>query len=224
MQSERASLFATDPPHLVGYDDDKGATSTDAYDRKRDDPAQGEELYDGFISAAIAEAITEDAARYCWHASRNQAIVERVWDRHGAFVRQQIIWVKDRAIFGRSWYQWQHEPCLFGWIRGNRPREAPSDKQRTVWQFTSSRTETSEDHPTAKPVELFEIPMLEHTSRGDWVYEPFTGSGTQHVAAERLGRICYGIEIPPAFVALTLQRLTDMGLEPRLAGVGARSV
>ena len=143
-------------------------------------------------------------------------MVERVWERHGAFVHQQIIWVKDRPMLTRSWYMWQHEPCFFGWVRGKKPRKASEDYPRSVWQFTSGRAETTDDHPTSKPVELFEIPMLEHTSRGDLCYEPFIGSGTQHVAAERLGRICYGLELQPAFVAVTLERLKEMGLEPRL--------
>lgn len=241
MAGERAVLFATDPPYLVGYDGtnhpqkwDKVIESgdgnkdwSDVYDDRWDDPTQGEELYDGFVGVALAEAVAPEAAWYCWHASRNQAMVERVWERHGAFVHQQIIWFKDHPILTRSWYMWQHEPCFFGWVRGKKPRQCSEVYPRSVWQFPRPRGENNEEHPTTKAVELFEIPMLEHTSRGDLVYEPFIGSGTQHVAAERLGRVCYGVEIQPAFVAVTLERLKEMGLTPRLvapADVGTEPV
>ena len=111
---------------------------------------------------------------------------------------------------------WQHEPCFFGWIRGKKPEKITDQFPRSVWEFTSGREETSEDHPTAKPVELWEIPIAEHTRRGDLIYEPFSGSGTALVAAERTGRICYAAEIQPSFVAVALERLREIGLEPRL--------
>ena len=77
-----------------------------------DDASQGPELYEEFIRAAIEHAILPNAAWYCWHASRRQAMVEGVWEKFGAFVHQQIVWAKDRGILTRSYYLWQHEPCL----------------------------------------------------------------------------------------------------------------
>jgi len=82
-----------------------------------DDSSQGPELYEGFIGAAIENALTPNAAWYCWHASRRQAMLEAVWEKFGAFVHQQIVWAKDRGILTRSYYLWQHEPCFFGWLR-----------------------------------------------------------------------------------------------------------
>jgi hypothetical protein len=93
-------------------------------------------------------------------------MVEQVWERHGAFVHQQIIWVKDRPLLTRTRYMWQHESCFFGRVRDNEPRKATDEYPRTVWQSTSGRAETNADHPTAKPVEPWEIPIAEHTSRG----------------------------------------------------------
>ena len=87
-----------------------------------DSPELGEKLYDAFVSVAVKCAIAEDAEWYCWHASRNQAPLEAVWEKNGAFVHQQIIWVKDPPILTRSWYMWQHEPCSFGWVKGNKPK------------------------------------------------------------------------------------------------------
>ena len=108
MNGERAILFATDPPYLVDYDGSNHPTRnkdwSQSYGTTWDDSSQGAELYDGFISAAVAEAITEDAAWYCWHASRRQAMLEACWEKAGAFVHQQIIWVKDRGVLTRSHY------------------------------------------------------------------------------------------------------------------------
>ena len=101
MNGERAVLFATDPPYLVDYDGSNHPTRnkdwSQSYGNTWDDPSQGAELYDGFISAAVAEAITEDAAWYCWHASRRQAMPEACWEKAGAFVHQQIIWGEGRS-------------------------------------------------------------------------------------------------------------------------------
>ena len=108
MNGERAILFATDPPYLVDYDGSNHPTRNKdwsaSYGTTWDDSSQGAELYDGFIAAAVAEAIAEDAAWYCWHASRRQAMLEACWENAGAFVHQQIIWVKDRGVLTRSHY------------------------------------------------------------------------------------------------------------------------
>jgi len=223
MNGQRASLFATDPPYLVDYDGtnhphkwnepDKNKDWSDDY-HDWDNAKQGEALYDGFIATAIQEAITPDAAWYCWHASRNQAMLEQVWTRHGAFVHQQIIWAKDRPILTRSYYMWQHEPCFFGWIRGKKPTRCSEEFLSTIWSFPTIAPGESTDHPTSKPVELFAIPMRQHTQPGDICFEPFSGSGSQHVAGEQTGRLVYGIEISPIFSAAILERLSLMNLTP----------
>ncbi len=220
MNGERAVLFATDPPYLVEYTGDDhpggGKDWTDHY-FDEDKSAQGDGgLYDGFISAAVAHAITDDAAWYCWHASRRQMMVEQAWDKHGAFVHQQIIWLKDRPILTYSWYMWKHEPCFMGWVKGKKPRRATDEVLAGVWEFPSPAGDDRVEQPTQKPVEVFLIPMLQHTYPGDLVYEPFSGSGSQLVAAEAAGRICYAMEKSPAFVAVDLERLAGLGLTPKL--------
>ena len=230
MNGHRACLFATDPPYLVDYngtnhphkwtkthgtkhpgDKDWSDKYTDV-----DSPELGEKLYDAFVGVAVENAITENAAWYCWHASRKQGLLEAVWEKHGAFVHQQIIWAKDRPILTRSWYMWQHEPCFFGWMKGKKPKRIAADYPPTVWSFPTQAPGETTDHPTQKPVELFAIPIRQHTKKGDVCYEPFSGSGTQLVAAESLGRICYAMELSPPFVAVALERLSEMGLKPEL--------
>lgn len=228
MHSERATLFATDPPYLVDYDGtnhptkwhgpDKNKDWSDSYkDPEWDASAQGAALYEGFIAQALAEAITPDAAWYCWHASRRQAMVEAVWEQFGAFVHQQIVWVKDRGVLTRSWYLWQHEPCFFGWVKGKKPRRLADSYPSSVWEFPTIAPGTQTDHPTSKPVDVFRIPMEQHTLPGEICYEPFAGSGSQQVAGEQLGRLVYGLEKEPRFVAAILERLSGMGLAPQLA-------
>jgi DNA modification methylase len=239
MGDERAVLFATDPPYAVGYtgdahphawgqktaDRDADGSGADVASRSADianSEAVGAALYRGFISVAITHAITRNAAWYCWHASKRQALVERVWAEFGAFVHQQIIWVKSRAVLTHSVYLWQHEPCLFGWVQGEKPpifRAQVADTAgacpSTVWEVPSTAVET-DAHPTSKPCRLFSLPMEMHTERGDICYEPFSGSGSQLVAAQQLGRRCYAIEKSPAFVAVALERMAALGLTPEV--------
>jgi DNA modification methylase len=242
MGDERAVLFATDPPYAVGYDGgshpqswgNRGAANRDkdwsgqyveakSADVKNSEPT-GVELYRGFIKTAIEHAIIRHAPWYCWHASRRQMMLESIWNEFGAFVHQQIIWVKSRPVLTYSTYLWQHEPCLFGWVQGEKPRTLRSqvgatagEFPTTVWEVPSSEVET-DAHPTSKPCRLFSLPIEMHTEPGDICYEPFSGSGSQLVAAQQTGRRCYAIEKSPPFVAVALERMAALGLKPELIG------
>src|SRR5512132_1232248 len=162
MNNHKAILFASDPPYLVDYDGsnhpskqgwpDKNKDWSESYGVTWDDASQGPELYEGFIKAAIEHAILPNAAWYCWHASRRQAMVEGVWEKYGAFVHQQIVWAKDRGILTRSYYLWQHEPCFFGWLKGNKPPRVSDDYPSTIWNIPTVKVGEKTDHPTSKPV------------------------------------------------------------------------
>ena len=210
MNGERAVLFATDPPYLVDYDGSNHPTRNKdwsaSYGTTWDDSPQGSELYDGFIAAAVAEAITEDAAWYCWHASRRQAMLEACWEKAGAFVHQQIIWVKDRGVLTRSHYLWKHEPCFMGWIKGKRPPKVSDETLPSTWEMPSFAKDERPDHPTPKPLDAFGIPMRQHVERGGLCYEPFSGSGSQIMAGEANGRRVYAMEISPAYVDVAVER------------------
>ncbi|MEO8586765.1 MAG: DNA methyltransferase [Acidobacteriota bacterium] len=238
MNGERAILFATDPPYLVGYDgtnhpgtktsENRPSLNTDwskTYGKKWDeaDAAQNSDLYERFIKTAVEVAILPHAAWYCWHASRRQRMVEEAWEKNGAFVHQQIIWSKpNRPILTRSWYLWSHEPCFFGWMKGMKPPKETVDYGRTVWEIDSITNDQRPDHPTPKPLDCFAIPMRQHTKAGDLCYEPFSGSGTQIIAGEREGRRVYAMEISPAYVAVTLERWAEStGGTPRIAEEGS---
>lgn len=216
MAGERAALFATDPPYLVDYGDidrlhvSRGNTRQDSagWDRR----AGNEHLYERFIGAAVEHAIRPDAAWYHWHASRTYCLLEAAWRAHSALPHAQIILDRGHGLPSRSWYMWQHEPCLMGWLEGNRPPRVDRQRLSTVWRFSTPRGADRPDHPTPKPIEVFELPMRQHTrpatSRrsGGICYEPFAGSGTQLIAAERLGRRCYAMELDPRYCDLIVRR------------------
>ena len=240
MAGQRAVLFASDPPYAVGYGGgshpqswgNKGAPNRDkdwsgqylearSADVKNDEQS-GTELYRGFVDMAIKHAIVRNAAWYCWHASKRQSMVERVWNEFGAFVHQQLIWVKSRPVLTYSTYLWQHEPCFFGWIKGAQPKilraqvgQTAGEFPATVWAVPSSEIET-DAHPTSKPCKLFTLPMELHSEPGEICYEPFSGSGSQLVAAQQIGRRCYAIEKSAPFVAVALERMAALGLEPEV--------
>ncbi|OYX40103.1 MAG: DNA methylase [Rhodobacterales bacterium 32-64-14] len=192
-----------------------------SYGTTWDDSSQGAELYDGFIAAAVAEAIAEDAAWYCWHASRRQAMLEACWEKAGAFVHQQIIWVKDRGVLTRSHYLWKHEPCFMGWRRPNRPPKVAEETLPSTWALPSFAKDDRPDHPTPKPLDAFGIPMRQHVARGGLCYEPFSGSGSQIMAGETNGRRVFAMEISPAYVDVAVERWqADTGREAILDGDG----
>ncbi|MBF0097166.1 MAG: DNA modification methylase [Magnetococcales bacterium] len=228
MNGERAVLFATDPPYLVDYDGTnhpqnsnrkakvaRGDTSgTDGnkdwsatYGVTWDDSKQGPELYEKFIQAAIDHAITDHAAWYCWHASKRQSMVESVWEKMGAFVHQQIIWNKPSPVLTRTHYLWKHEPCFYGWIRGNRPEKLEdTEPAYSVWDIKGLTGDDRPEHPTPKPLECFGIPMRQHVPVGGLCFEPFSGSGSQIMAGEANHRRVYAVEISPVYVDVAVQR------------------
>jgi len=227
MNGEKAILFATDPPYLVGYDGTnhpgtRPKTNTDwseTYGATWDeaDAAQNSELYERFIKAAVESAILPNAAWYCWHASRRQRMVEDAWEKNGAFVHQQIIWHKpNRPILTRSWFLWAHEPCFFGWIKGNKPPRETSDYERSVWEIEGINNDERPDHPTPKPLECFAVPMRQHTKKNDLCFEPFSGSGSQLMAGEQLGRRVFGLEISPAYCDVIVRRWLALGEDRRV--------
>ena len=214
MNGERAVLFETDPPYLVDYD----GTHHPMGHNKDHSPLYGitwdeadaegnEDLWERCFLAARAHAIRDNAAWYCWYASIRHAKLEAAFAAAGAAPHQQIIWAKDRGTLTFCWYLWQHEPCLMGWVRPNKPYRNPASPQiGTIWSFPKGRSSKETGHPTSKPVGLFAIPIEKHTRPGELCYEPFSGSGTQIVAAEQLGRRCYAVEIEPRYVDVAVRR------------------
>ena len=132
--------------------------------------------------------------------------LEACWEKAGAFVHQQIIWVKDRGVLTRSHYLWKHEPCFMGWRRPNRPPKVAEQTLPSTWEMPSFAKDERPDHPTPKPLDAFGIPMRQHVARGGLCYEPFSGSGSQIMAGEANGRRIFAMEISPAYVDVAVER------------------
>ena len=211
MGDERATLFATDPPYLVDYDGSNRFDQSVVWknELKMDEKAdeQGIELYQGFIKAAIEHAIKPDAAIYLWHADLRRPLMEHIWKENGINLHQVLIWDKGNPVIGRTDYYWQHEPCMYGWRGDGRPRFAKQKKDNTsMWSMKRLSPSEKPDHPTAKPPELFGIPMRKHVEVGGICYEPFSGSGSQIIAGEENGRRVFAIEINPIYVDVAIKR------------------
>jgi DNA modification methylase len=216
MGGERAVMMATDPPYLVDYTADNHPSSAERQKAGKDktanknwdaykDPETSVDFFANFIQLALQHALIDAPAVYQWHASRRQALVEAAWTKNGLLWHQQIIWVKSRPILTRSHYMWMHEPAAYGWIEGRPPALRPpvSGECSTVWTIAG---ENNNIHATQKPVAIFERPITYHTHAGAIVYEPFSGSGSQIIAAERLGRRCFAMELAPEFVDVAVAR------------------
>ena len=162
-----------------------------------------------------------------WHASRFTREVLDGLLRIGFVHHQQIIWNKGHPVLTRTHYWFQHEPCWYV-LKKNAPWYGKPGENSTIWDSPSPKfvmggsDEDKFDHPTQKPVELMRRPILNHTKRGEWVYDPFLGSGTTLAAAEWTGRVCCGLELDPKYVDVIIGRWQKMtGQEATLDGSGA---
>ncbi len=212
MDGQTAALFSTDPPYLVDYTgagrpNDTGKDWSDLYREVDIKDAEG------FLRAVFSNAIAvtrKDAAWYCWHAHKRAAMIEDVWTDLGVLNHQQIVWVKPAAIPTHSYYPWRHEPCLMGWQQGHKPPHLGGNDHNvtSVWEldWEGAARPVGAEHPTQKPLEVFAIPMRRHTKKGDICFEPFSGSGSQIVAGEALGRKVFAMELQPAFVDVAIRR------------------
>jgi len=209
LDGETAALLATDPPYCVSYtgDDrpgDSGKDWSDVY-REIDIADLGEFLDDVF--KVVLPRLDSHTGIYVWHAHVQQPTIAALFERHDLLLHQVLVWVKPSATYSHSYYRWRHEPCVFGWKRGNKPPHG-AGKLETVWEvdWEGKARVVGNEHPTQKPTRLFEIPMEQHTRRGAVVLEPFSGSGSQIIAAEKLARRCRAMEISPAFVDVAVLR------------------
>lgn len=222
MGGERAALFATDPPYganagNIGFTAQRDELELITNDDLVDTTMQ---RWLETVFCTWVPVLNENAAWYLWHPMLTQGYFAAA-AAAAVIIHRQIIWVKEQFIFGRGDYHWQHELCFFGWIQGHRPPFYGERNQSTVWRVPWGVKRSEIGHPTAKPSELWDAPIRNHTKPGEICAEPFCGSGAQIIACERLGRRCRAVEIAPRYVAVALQRFYDMtGIEPVLLEPG----
>ena len=209
MDGDKAALVATDPPYLVNYTgerpDNSGKDWTATY---REIDIQDADGFFRSVFTNVLEVLGPKGAIYCWHAHKRCGDIQRIWRELGILDHQQIIWVKPTPVFGRVYWHFQHEPCVMGWRQGDKPEHDGVHEHTSVWtvDWDGKARIVGNEHPMTKPVELFVRPMKKHTKPGDIVFEPFSGSGSQLIAAERTGRQCRAIEITPAYIDVAIRR------------------
>jgi site-specific DNA-methyltransferase (adenine-specific) len=194
-------MWLTDPPYNVAYE---GKTK-DALKIQND--SMEDDQFRQFLRDAYTAADTvmkPGAVFYIWHADSEGYNFRGAAQDAGWKVRQCLIWKKSSMVMGRQDYHWKHEPCLYGWKEGAGHLWAADRKQTTILEF--DKPSRNGEHPTMKPVALFEYQMLNNTKGGDQVLDSFGGSGTTLIAAEKNGRIARIMELDPKYCDVIVKR------------------
>lgn len=197
----KMDMLLTDPPYGVNY---VGKTK-DAL-KIENDAQTNDELLAFLVEAySAADAIMKPGAVfYIWHADSKAGVFRSACANIGWEVRQVLIWVKNSMVLGRQDYQWKHEPCLYGWKEGAGHLWASDRKQTTILEF--DRPTRNKEHPTMKPIPLFDYQIKNNTKGGDAVLDLFGGSGTTIMACEQNGRVGYVMEYDPRYVDVIIKR------------------
>jgi DNA modification methylase len=202
-------LLESDPPYGVNYDP---AWRHQANPSQR--TAVGRVANDDRAGWRAAWDLFPGDVAYVWHAALKASTVAADLEAAGFTIRSQIIWRKQHFALSRGNFHWAHEPAWYA-VRKNATSHWQGDRtQTTVWEIANSNPfggiagadNAVTGHATQKPVRLFEIPITNHTVAGEAVYDPFCGSGTAIIAAEKLARVCYALEIDPRYVQAAITR------------------
>jgi DNA modification methylase len=195
----KPTLMVTDPPYGVNYDPEwrhRAGVNTSS----RTGKVENDERADW----ADAWALFPGNIAYVWHGALHAGTVASSLESESFTIRAQIIWAKERLVIGRGDYHWQHEPCWYA-VR-SKGNWTGDRKQTTLWTISSKDQDAETVHGTQKPVECMRRPIVNNSSPGEAVYEPFLGSGTTLIAAESVGRICFAVELSPAYVDVAVRR------------------
>ncbi len=219
LDGAKPALLATDPPYGVSLDPtwrdgvyNQLGPAEKPYMRTkghRNTTLSGDTRVDWSEAFALVPSLR---VGYVWHAGVHAAAVADGLVRIGFEIVSQVIWDKGLFAMGRSWYHWRHEPCWVVRKPGTKVPFLGERNQSTVWEAPSPKMimsgskEAKEDHPAQKPVVLAETPIANHLRTGEAVYDPFVGSGTTIIAAERLDRRCYGMELDPRYAQVAIER------------------
>ena len=201
MDGKKANIAVTDPPYNVNVEESAGKI-------KNDNMSDGD--FYKFLFAAFVnmeQNMEGDASIYVFHADTQGLNFRKAFTDAGFYLSGCCIWKKNSLVLGRSPYQWQHEPCLFGWKKGGRHQWYSDRKQTTIWEY--DRPRVSKEHPTMKPVALMAYPIQNSSMSNCIVLDPFLGSGSTLIAAEQAGRICCGIELDEKFVDVIVKRYIE---------------
>ena len=199
---KKANLVVTDPPYNVDVEETAGKILND-------NMSDGD-FYQFLLSmfTQVENHMETDASIYVFHADTEGLNFRKAFKDAGFYLSGCCIWKKNSLVLGRSPYQWQHEPCLYGWKKKGKHQWFSDRKQTTIWEY--DRPKSSKDHPTMKPIQLMAYPIQNSSMRGTIVLDPFLGSGSTLIAADQTGRVCYGIELDEKFVDVIVKRYIEI--------------
>lgn len=201
MNGKKANLVVTDPPYNVNYEGSAGKIKNDS---------MAEDQFEQFLLDAYLQmeaAMASDASIYVFHSDSHGLAFRKAFDAAGFYLSGCCIWKKQSLVLGRSPYQWQHEPVLFGWKKKGKHQWYTGRKESTIWEF--DKPKKNGDHPTMKPVALMSYPIMNSTMTGCLVLDPFGGSGSTLIACEQTGRICYTVELDEKFCDVIVNRYRE---------------
>lgn len=201
MNGKKANLVVTDPPYNVDYKGSAGKIKNDS---------MAEDQFEQFLLAAYQQmeaAMADDASIYVFHSDSHGLAFRKAFEEAGFYLSGCCIWKKQSLVLGRSPYQWQHEPVLFGWKKKGKHQWYTGRKESTIWEF--DKPKKNKDHPTMKPIALVSYPIMNSTMTGCLVLDPFGGSGSTLIACEQTGRICYTVELDEKFCDVIVRRYIE---------------
>ena len=201
MDGKLANLVVTDPPYNVNYEGTAGKI-------QNDNMADGkfyQFLFDAFV--LTEKAMARDASIYVFHSDTEGLNFRRAFSDAGFYLSGTCIWKKQSLVLGRSPYQWQHEPILFGWKKSGKHAWYSDRKQTTIWEFEKPKKNT--DHPTMKPIPLIAYPVVNSSMSGCIVLDPFGGSGSTLIACEQTDRICFTVELDEKYCDVIVKRYIE---------------
>ncbi len=204
MRGEQAAMLLTDPPYNVGYTGRTKDKLTIAGDR------QHAAAFQRFLKAALVAVdahLMPGGAFYLWHPAGKSEPFLAACSAVGWPIRQHLVWAKTRFVLGRADYHWQHEPCYYGWKPGAPHRWHGDRKQSTLLAYAPKMR--NKEHPTMKPVSMFERLITNSTAAGEIVFDVFAGSGTTLIACEQTGRTARVVEIDPHYADVIRRRWAE---------------
>lgn len=201
MGNKKADLLITDPPYNVAYE----GKGKEALTIKNDSKETNE--FHSFLYEAFSAAINNmklGSSFYVWYASSEVVNFHTALEEAGFLVKQELIWNKNSMVLSRQDYHWKHEPCLYGWASGGSHSWYLDRKQTTILNF--DRPTVNKEHPTMKPVALFDYQIKNSSKQGDCILDLFGGSGTTLIACEQNEREAYLMELDPRYVDVIIAR------------------
>ena len=202
MDGRKANLVLTDPPYNVGFESASGL-------KIKNDSQKSEPFYSFLLAAfrSLADNLESGGSAYIFHADTEGENFRRAFREAGFHLSGTCIWAKDSFVMGRSPYQWQHEPILYGWLKTGTHKWYAGRSEATIWNF--AKPKKNSDHPTSKPLDLLAYPIKNSSQANGIVLDTFGGSGSTLIACEQADRICHMLELDEKYASVILRRYAE---------------